>query len=238
MRPNTNILRSHFFELFFPRRCAGCGVFDEELCASCIAKLELSSFSCLFCGNENNDGRTCGRCKKIFFLDGLCSAASYHDPLARTVIAAFKYRNHRALTASLASLMCHKGLPAGDILMPIPLARTRQGERGYNQAELLARELAKIASIPVLDPPLLYKIRGTPQQAKALSRKQRFEQIKNAFALRKGVNALIAGKRIILVDDVATSGATLNEAARVLKEGAGDGAPGAISVWGWVFAHG
>ena len=254
-------------ELFFPRQCAVCAVFDEDLCAACAAKLKLSSFSCIFCGHENNDGRTCLRCKSHFSLDGLCSAVSYHDPLAQTIVAAFKYRNHRGLAAPIATLMQHTGspminsevrppdafgrvsappapsLPVGQaglrragpkniLLVPLPLARERLRERGYNQAALLARELAQLTSIPLLDPSPLLKIRSTPQQAKAKSREERFEQIKNAFALRKEASTLIAGKRIILIDDVATSGATLNEAARVLKNG------GASSVWGWVFAHG
>lgn len=170
--------------------------------------------------------------KKNIFLDGFFSLVSYHDALVQTIIAAFKYSNHRDLAAPIASLMTHGGLPTGDILLALPLARARERERGYNQAELLARELAKMTSIPLCDQAPLIKIRATPQQAKAKSREERFLQIKDAFALRKEAPAFIAGKRILLIDDVATSGATLNEAARVLKEG------GAASVWGWVFAHG
>lgn len=122
------------------------------------------------------------------------------------------------------------GIPEGNMLLALPLAPPRRRERGYNQAELLARELAGIASLPILDQSPLLKIRATPQQAKAKSREERFLQIKDAFVLTNA--SAIAGKHIILVDDVATSGATLNEAARVLKNG------GASSVWGWVFAHG
>lgn len=229
MKINATV-STYFLELFFPRQCAGCGAFDEDLCASCIAKLEPSLYSCIFCGLENNDGRTCPRCKKNFFLDGFCSSVSYHDPLAQKIISAFKYRNHRNLAVPIASLMRKTGAPAGDTLLALPLASPRRSERGYNQAHLLARELANIASLSILDPSPLLKIHSTPQQAKAKSRQDRFLQIKNAFALTN-VSA-IAGKRIILVDDVATSGATLNEAAWVLKEG------GAYSVWGWVFAHG
>lgn len=225
---------TYLLELLFPRRCVGCGAFDEDLCVPCVKKLTRSSYSCIFCGNENNDGRTCVRCaaKKNIFLDGFLSHVSYHDARAQTIIAAFKYGNHRDLAAPIASLMTQGGLPTGDILLALPLARARLRERGYNQAELLARELAKMTSIPLHDPAPLIKIRATPQQAKAKSREERFLQIKDAFALRKEAPAFIAGKRILLIDDVATSGATLNEAARVLKEG------GAASVWGWVFAHG
>lgn len=228
MKINATV-STYLLELFFPRQCAGCGTFDKDLCASCIAKLEPSLYSCIFCGLENNDGSTCPRCKKDFSLDGFCSVVSYHDPLAQKIIAAFKYRNHRDLAAPIASLMRKKGAPIGDTLLALPLARARQRERGYNQAELLARELASITSLPILDQSPLLKIRATPQQAKAKSREERFAQIKDAFVLTDA--SAIAGKHIILVDDVATSGATLNEAARVLKNG------GAASVWGWVFAH-
>ena len=233
MKINATLL-THLLELLFPRRCLGCGTFDEHICASCAAKLERSSYSCIFCGQENNDGRTCPRCanKKDFFLDGFLSHVSYHDARAQTIIAAFKYGNHRGLAAPIASLMTHGGSLTGDILLALPLARARLNQRGYNQAELLAQALAKMSSIPLLNPSPLIKIRATPQQAKAKSREERFLQIKDAFALRKEAPAVIAGKRILLIDDVATSGATLNEAARVLKEG------GATSVWGWVFAHG
>lgn len=228
MKINATI-STYLLELFFPRQCAGCGVFDEDLCASCVTKFELSLFSCIFCGRENNDGRTCARCKNYFFLDGLCSSASYHDPLTQKIITAFKYRNHRAIAISLAELM-RGSVPPGDNLLALPLAAARLRARGYNQAELLARELGKLTSLPLMNQSLFLKIRATPQQAKAKSREKRFEQIKNAFALTD--SSVIASKRVILVDDVATSGATLNEAARVLKNG------GAFSVWGWVFAHG
>lgn len=230
MNQNANHLFSNLFELFFPRQCAGCGTFDEDLCASCIAKLEPSLYSCIFCGLENNDGSTCPRCKKDFSLDGFCSVVSYHDPLAQKIIAAFKYRDHRDLAAPIASLMRRGGIPPGNMPLALPLAPPRQRERGYNQAELLARELARITSLPIPDRSPLLKIHATPQQAKAKSREERFEQIKNAFVLTD-VSAVF-GKCVILVDDVATSGATLNEAAHVLKKG------GAVSVWGWVFAHG
>jgi ComF family protein len=221
-------------ELIFPRQCAVCGAFDQDLCEACAAKLEPSGFSCLFCGTENLDGRTCFFCKNMYALDGFTSSVSYHDPHTQTIMSAFKYRNHRGLTAPIAALMVRDGGPLGTscMLLPLPLAAKRFRERGYNQAELLARELSKISSIPLCDSSPLEKIRHTPQQAKAKSREARFTQIENAFALRVESSSFIANKRVILVDDVTTSGATLNEAARVLKEG------GARSVWGWVFAHG
>lgn len=238
MIKTANNLFAGLIELFFPRRCVRCGVFDVSLCDRCQRNLVSSTLVCLFCGNENNDGRTCDLCAPRYFLDGLTSAYSYHDAVIQTVIASFKYRSHRKLAPIIAGLMARGGAPAGDALVFIPLAAARRRERGYNQAELLARELARLTSLPFLEPPPLIKIRSAPQQAKAKSRQARFEQIKDAFALRKDASAQLRGKRIILVDDVATSGATLNEAARILKNGGGDGTPGAISVWGWVFAHG
>lgn len=236
----------YILELFFPRQCAVCGAFDEDLCAACAAKLEPSRFSCLFCGTENGSGRTCYSClatpelaqrdKQKYVLDGFTASVSYHDKNTQTIITAFKYRNHRALAKPLAAIMRQSfsevTAPKNALLLPLPLAPKRFRERGYNQAALLARELNALSGIPV-DDSLLIKIKHTPQQAKAKSREARFEQIKNAFTVRPAESAsLIAGKRIILIDDVTTSGATLNEAARVLKES------GARSVWGWVFAHG
>jgi ComF family protein len=106
-----------------------------------------------------------------------------------------------------------------DLIVPVPLHPARQRERGFNQAGLLAKLLARQSSIPVK--PLLERIRYTNTQT-ALDRSERMENLHNAFRLRK--NADVRGLRMLLVDDVLTTGATLNECARVLKRA------GALSV--------
>ncbi|MGA7273964.1 MAG: ComF family protein, partial [Candidatus Udaeobacter sp.] len=99
-----------------------------------------------------------------------------------------------------------------DVIVPVPLHPARQRERGFNQASLLAELLSAQASIPVK--PLLERVRYTTTQT-ALDRSERMENLHNAFRLRK--NADVRGLRVLLVDDVLTTGSTLNECARILK---------------------
>jgi ComF family protein len=108
-----------------------------------------------------------------------------------------------------------------DLIVPVPLHPARQRERGFNQASLLAELLARQSSIPLK--PLLERIRYTNTQT-ALDRSERMENLHNAFRLRKNVD--VRGLRVLLVDDVLTTGSTMNECARVLKRA------GALSVYG------
>jgi len=148
----------------------------------------------------------------------------------RQSILQFKYKNVKAIATPLAQLMAKylraHPLPA-DALVPVPLHPRRLRERGYNQSFLLARELSKITSLPVVEKSLV-RLKNTPPQTRTKSAEERQRNIARAFACR---DRRLRGKRILLIDDVCTSSATLNACAIALK------AKGAASVWGLTLAR-
>lgn len=149
----------------------------------------------------------------------------------RDAVHALKYRNFRALSQPMGELMAdylRRSHIPGDVLVPIPLHHRRLRERGYNQSELLARELSKTVSLPVLDN-VLRRVKNSSPQARATSVAERYQNVKGAFVCEN--NGRIAGKAVIVIDDVCTSGATLEACAEVLK------IAGAVSVWGLTFAR-
>lgn len=147
----------------------------------------------------------------------------------RQAIHELKYRNLRALAEPLAGLLADylTALPVpGDALVPVPLHRKRWRERGYNQSGLLARGLSQRIGLPVVDDCLVRR-QYAPPQARAAGVGERRGNVAGAFACLDG---RLRGKRVLLIDDVATSGATLNACAGALKSA------GAVSVWGLVLA--
>lgn len=129
--------------------------------------------------------------------------------------------------ARLMSEYLEKHPVKGEILVPVPLHPRRLRARGYNQSLLLARELGYLTGLPLNENSLARKL-NTPPQARVTSVSKRRENVRGAFYCG---NASLTGKYVILIDDVTTSGATLDECARVLK------GSGAISVWGLTFAR-
>ena len=162
-------------------------------------------------------------------IDGIRSPFRF-DGAMREAILSFKYRNVKALASLLAQLMTEylvaNPLPA-EVLVPVPLHRRRLRQRGYNQASLLAVELGRLSSMPVVDGSLV-RLRDTPAQTRTRSAEERQSNVAQAFFCR---NQELAGKGVLLIDDVCTSGATLDACATALK------AAGATSVWGLTVAR-
>jgi ComF family protein len=115
----------------------------------------------------------------------------------------------------------------GEVLVPIPLHPRRLRERGYNQSSLLARELGKLIALPVIDTGL-YRLKDSLPQARTTTVEERRRNVTNAFVCR---DEKLSGRSIILIDDVCTSGATLEACAKALK------VAGAVSVWGLTLAR-
>lgn len=148
----------------------------------------------------------------------------------REAIHQLKYQNLRALAVPLAKMLREYLIASPldvDVLVPVPLHRKRLRERGYNQAKLLAQELTKLINKPVVDD-ILVRRRHTPPQARTTTLEERTRNIAGAFACR---DHSLRDSRVLLIDDVATSGVTLNACAAVLK------ANGAAAVWGLVMAR-
>lgn len=147
----------------------------------------------------------------------------------RQAVHHLKYRNlklmARPLGRLLASYLETEALP-GQVVVPVPMHPKRLRERGYNQSELLVRELSRETGLPSSS--ILYRSRAAPPQARAASAQARRQNVAGAFGCQ---GCDVAGRHAILVDDVCTTGATLDSCARALKEA------GAVSVWGLTVAR-
>jgi ComF family protein len=178
---------------------------------------------CAACGeplSSPTSGIVCDACWRAartlappFFVPHLSAseAAGIYAGSLREIIHAFKYGRRTSLARPLAALVherCPGPLDSADALVPVPLHRSRQHERGFNQAALIARALP----VPCVD--ALIRVRSTPSQTDLPAEKRR-SNVRGAFAVAEGA---VLPPTIVLVDDVATTGATLSECARVLRE--------------------
>lgn len=185
---------------------------------------------CASCGKSISSGIVCADCaKRPMEIDGIRSVLRF-EGTTRQAVLQFKYKNVKALAAPLAALMGEylhgHPLPA-TVLVPVPLHPRRLRERGYNQSLLLAREVSRLASLPMADRVLL-RVKNTPPQTRTKTARERQRNTANAFACRP---RLLQGRQVLLIDDVCTSGATLNACAHALKRA------GAASVWGLTLAR-
>lgn len=216
---------------FAQQDCVLCGAGSgkELVCAACRPELPRSPVpACPVCAAPvATAGHACGAClKQPPAYDRAIAALSYSFP-ADGLIQALKYRSQLPLSRLFADLLCEavSAAPRPDVLIALPLHPERARERGFNQATEIAKQVARTLDIP-LDTGSLARTRNTASQA-ALPWEKRHKNVKGAFACADGV----AGKHVALLDDVMTSGATLNEAAQTLK------LAGAAEVSLWVVAR-
>lgn len=220
-------------ELLYPARCFGCGSKVEEvgLCAACDGALRAVRAPFCSCCGEPFDGEVDGtfRCSNCtgrelgfeFARAGYLAAGP-----VRTMIHDFKYHRRVALRETLAALAAEVfedpriGSESDWLLVPVPLHPRRRRERGYNQAAEIAAALASMRDLPLCD--ALERRRYTPAQAR-LVRAERLANLAESITLRPSPRArsAIRGARVLLVDDVFTTGATADACARVLRDGGG-----------------
>jgi len=229
--PQVARLKGMALDLFFPRWCIGCGKEGDFLCHSCLQSLlRITPPLCPRCGRPQPSGILCAGCVSWqAAIDGIRSPFQF-EGVIRQAIHQLKYRNLRALAQPLAKLLNDyllTNLLPGEVLVPVPLHQKRLRERGYNQSSLLAHELAKLIHLPVVDDCLMRQ-RHTPAQARASTVAERRSNVADAFACG---DHRLRGKEVLLVDDVSTSGATLDACATALKTA------GVTSVWGVVLAR-
>jgi len=215
-------------DLVLPPRCGGCGRLGGGLyCEGCrAATRRLEEPLCRRCGAELEHVRAgCGCRGRIRHLARIRSAAAYEGPLEKA-LHRFKYEGRRPLARPLALLLAEllaiDGV-AAEVVAWVPLHRVRRRARGYNQAELLGRELARLCSLRPL--PGLARVRDTPPQV-GLDRLRRLSNVRGAFAWQ---GQDLGRSSVLLIDDVTTTGATLDACAAALKA-AGSGAVTGLTI--------
>jgi ComF family protein len=213
-------------DLVLPRRCVVCRAAGGWLCEPCAAGLHsLPSQRCPRCGapgrwaapgRRENAGRRCPECGGRDLAFHAAAAAFTYEGPAKALVTACKFRAYR----SLADDMVGRAAPAfaaaapADLVTWVPGHRDHQLERGFNQAELLARGFARRSALPYA--PLLRRVRHGARQS-GLDRAGRAANVRGAFALREDVNGVLRKlKRVTIVDDVYTTGETLDHCAKVL----------------------
>ena len=210
-------------DLVLPPRCPGCGEIVGTLhsfCPPCWTSLDfLGASGCVTCGIplEATDSGTCAGCLASPPLIARTRAAVAYGEVARALAIRLKYGRKVALAKAMARYMAPLlgDLPAGAVLAPVPLHRRRLAVRGFNQSLLIAREIGRLRGLSVA-PRLLRRTKSTPP-LKGMSFSERRKTVAGAFALRKG--AAVAGRTIVLIDDVLTTGSTAEACARTLKRG-------------------
>ena len=194
--------------VLFPQKCLGCKKEDEILCPDCLGKINRPDTP---------------------YFKGVHIASNYQDPVVKKALWMLKYQGVKQLARPLAELIQErvwkKLETEGWLIVPVPLSKKKLRKRGFNQAELIAGELSGDIRANIL-----FKKNNTKSQVEVKDRKERLANIIGSFEARN--TGVIKGKKIMLIDDVYTTGATMNEAKKVLKEA------GAKKVIGVVVAKG
>lgn len=227
----------NLIDVIFPKKCVNCKKFGDYLCTDCFARLSYDVRPiCAVCIKPAIYGFTHPKCFGKYEIDGIFGAVSYNG-IAKKLIYSFKYKPYLSSLKVFISVLTYEAViqkeefmkiaSENPIFVPIPIHSNKQRTRGYNQAEVLAKELAKRFGFKSLN--LLKRDIDTKSQFK-LSKEERRENVKGIFSLNNQV-LIPKDKVIVLLDDVVTTGSTFREAAKVLKRA------GAKNVFGLAFAQ-
>lgn len=217
-------------DLIFPKRCVECGALGGYFCRICRTRMRpvaTNESICPVCERPAIGGATHPRCRTRYAIDGLTSFFHYDGPV-RGAVKAIKYRYVSDLAKEFVSLVPEIKLPPADIIIPIPLHAQRQRERGFNQAEKLAVYVSARLQIP-LRTDILTRTRKTVPQVAMSRRIDRLTNMHGVFAVKPGKE--LENVRVLIFDDVFTTGATMRAAASSLKRA------GARMVWAVTMAR-
>jgi ComF family protein len=210
---------TQFLDLLLPQRCVGCQGFGTWLCEECIRLIpRVEAPFCTRCGGEivDSTSQLCARCRTAPLRIERIRSAAYFEGTLRKAVHKFKYKGVTALAEPLGGLMTEywSSHPmAVDVLVPVPLHKNRLRERGFNQAALLAHQLSEQVHLTV-DERTLVRQRPTASQVD-LDSEERKKNVGGAF---RCTTSDLADRRVLLIDDVCTTGATLEACAVALKE--------------------
>ena len=231
-------------DFLFPKECFGCGSSGLYLCSECLGKIKkLDELICPVCQQKAIEGKTHPGCQSADKLDGAISLYQYKGML-QDLIKAIKYRfmydvqnelerlfHQRLKKPCLSNQSFNRFLKSRPLIIPVPLFWQRQNWRGFNQAEMMAKSAAKVLELQIgLN--VVLRDKKTPPQAN-LPKNERLKNVKDVFSInpQADIGLLAPIKSVLLIDDVWTTGATLNECAGVLKKS------GIKTVWGMTLAR-
>ena len=219
----------------FPKYCVSCHKPDTALCSGCFKEIVfIKQQQCGRCLKKNTLGKTCPKCKKYWPLDNLLVATYYQDGPIKEIIHTYKYGGRKDLLPDFMKIIEHNriicdflnNLHEEVIIIPVPLHFRRRWWRGFNQSEEIAHKISGKYNVPIrID--ILKRVKHTKIQV-SLHRQDRIKNLDDAFISKA---CLPCNASVILIDDIATTGATLNACARVLKKA------GVKHIWGLVIAR-
>ena len=216
-----------FLDAILPIRCINCKKFGDYLCRGCFGSVAIKkTFECIGCKRNTPFGQTCYLCAKTNSIDQLLIVSDFKNPLVEKALKFFKYKFISDLELPLSVLMKKylklltldkkfNVFESNPLLIPVPLHPRRLNWRGFNQSELLARNIADTFQMEMAIE-VIERIGNTIPQADIKEREERLKNLNGIFKI-KNKNQLV-GREVLLVDDICTTGATLNECAKVLKQ--------------------
>ena len=191
---------------------------EFQLCEKCLNNMQkIKEPICIKCGEMLENGNlNCEFCKKFNYAFNSNKSIFYYNEESSKIIKGLKYNQRKYYVKFIAKMMTEDRciFDKVDIITFVPISAKRKRVRGFNQAEEIAKEISKIVNIDVVE--LLEKVKDNKTQA-GLSQKERLENLKGTFKIKESEKEKVSGKRILVVDDVFTTGATLNECSSVLK---------------------
>lgn len=223
-----SIILDLLVDFVFPKFCVVCDKEGAFLCRKCKKKLPLALQICPMCTRPSIYGLTHEYCRKKNGMRGLISIFDYRDEGVKKAVEAIKFGFNRELVKIMLSGWKIPKNWEEVVLVPVPLHRYRQNWRGFNQAELIAKVVGGKKTPVVM---ALTRIKATAQQANVANKKGRAENLKGCFRVEEEKLGQLSGKKVILVDDVFTSGATMRECAKELRKA------GVRQVWGFCLAR-
>lgn len=226
--------------LLYPKKCVKCRKGGAYICDNCFSEIKFLDFQiCAVCQKGSIDGLTHPKCRSKFGIDGIISSIAYKG-IVKKLLYQFKYPPYLSDLKTILGKVMYEGLIQQEAfssfvasknvyIISVPLHNRRLKTRGYNQAELLAKELSEKLKLKFVSD-VLKRQENTKPQFK-LKKEERRKNIIGAFSVNPKFKNKIKGKSFLLVDDIATSGSTLRECAKILKKG------GAEKVLGITLAH-